>query len=125
MLLAIEYWHNRGIVHRDVKLENFLMDCDENDGIVVKLSDFGLACRYKLGMPLRQKCGSILAVAPEMISCDTYGHKVDIWGLGVILHELLTTTLPFYHDDDSKFKKNVVNDELMMDDPAIWGHVSK
>ena len=124
MLFAIEYCHNCGIVHRDVKMDNFLIDFGEDDEIIVKLSDFGMACQYKLGIPLRQKCGSILSTAPEMISFETYGREVDMWGLGVILHELLTSKIPFYHDEDREFMNNVVNDKLVMDDPEVWGHVS-
>ena len=96
MLKSIEYCHDRGIVHRDVKLENFLMDCDHDNKLVVRLIDFGLACRINPERPPTQKCGSIISVAPEMLACKSYGSKVDIWALGVILHELLSTELPFY-----------------------------
>lgn len=91
MLKAIEYCHQNDIVHRDVKMENFLLDSNEDGEIVVKLSDFGLACQFKQELPPTMKCGSILSVAPEMLASESYCHKIDIWGLGVILYELLST----------------------------------
>ena len=48
-----------------------------------------------------------------------------MWGLGIILHELLTTTLPFYHDDENIYKNNIVNEKLIIeDDNDIWEDVS-
>lgn len=101
MLTSINFCHTQDIVHRDIKLENFLVDCDDTGNILVKLSDFGLACKYEQDKPPTTKCGSILSVAPEMLIKETYCHKVDIWGLGVILFELLSTDLPFYHDNET------------------------
>ena len=91
MLEAIKYCHDNNIVHRDIKLENFLVDLDEKEQVQIKLSDFGLAFKYDADEPPTTKCGSILSVAPEMLTKDNYCPKVDLWGLGVILHELLST----------------------------------
>lgn len=101
MLLSIEYCHDQNIIHRDIKLENFLVDQENNEDLRIKLSDFGLACKYDADEPPTTKCGSLLSVAPEMLMNDSYDHKVDMWGLGVVLHELLSTQLPFYSDDES------------------------
>jgi len=90
-------------------MENFLIDVTDDDKIIVKLADFGLAYQFKPEMPPTTKCGSLLAVAPEILTCDSYGLKVDIWGLGVILYELLTTRLPFYDSNVNKYKYNIVN----------------
>lgn len=98
MLKSLEYCHKHNIVHRDIKLENFLVDCDEFGNIFVKLSDFGLACKYEHDKPPTTKCGSILSVAPEMLVRESYCHKVDVWGIGIILYELLSTDLPFYSE---------------------------
>jgi calcium-dependent protein kinase len=91
MLRSIDHCHRQNIVHRDVKLENFLADTDEAGNIVIKLTDFGLACTFEWEKPPTVKCGSILSVAPEMLGKKSYCHKVDMWGLGVILHELVST----------------------------------
>ena len=113
MVAAIEYCHRHNIVHRDVKLENFLINVSEDSegevNMQVKLCDFGLAFQYEPDKPPTKKCGSILAVAPEILTNDSYCHKVDIWALGIILHELLTTRLPFYNDVDNIYKINIIN----------------
>ena len=68
MLESMQYCHSQNIVHRDVKLENFLIDTDEDGELIVKLSDFGIACVYDCENPPTTKCGSLLAVAPELLS---------------------------------------------------------
>lgn len=86
MLKAIKLCHARDIVHRDVKLENFLIDIDCQGKLLVKLGDFGLACHFQHDNPPTSKCGSITTIAPEMLTCKSYCHKVDMWALGIILH---------------------------------------
>lgn len=81
-------------------MENFLVDTTDDDEIIIKLSDFGLACNFRPERPLTQKCGSIISIAPEMLVNDSYCHKIDVWSLGVILYELLSAKLPFFADDD-------------------------
>ena len=124
MLLSIDHCHQRNIVHRDVKLENFLVDTNADGNIIIKLSDFGLACKFEKEKPPTTKCGSILSVAPEMLTLKSYCHKVDMWGLGIILHELLTTQLPFYNDDENLYKNNIVNERLKIGDADVWQDVS-
>ena len=74
----------------------------------MKLSDFGLATKYEAYNPPTIKCGSILSVAPEMLVKESYCLKVDLWGLGVILYELLSTQLPFFSNDENKYKTNII-----------------
>lgn len=87
MAQAVAFCHRNGVVHRDVKLENFLVDTDAtgSDQIIVKLSDFGLACHYDPLNPPTAKCGSLLSVAPEILTKETYCPKVDCWALGIVL----------------------------------------
>ena len=126
MVRSIEHCHSKNIVHRDVKLENFLVDTTPEGNILVKLSDFGLACKYEPERPPTIKCGSVLSVAPEMLVSESYGFEVDMWGLGVILHELLCTKLPFYNDDENLYKNNIVNMKLVLDEEQdeMWKEVS-
>lgn len=124
MLQAIDYCHQNNIVHRDVKMENFLIDSDENANIIVKLSDFGLACKFDKEKPPTHKCGSILSVAPEMLTNETYCLKVDVWGIGIIMHEILSTELPFYSEDEQTYKKNIVREKIKFDDNSLWSKIS-
>lgn len=124
MLQAIKYCHDQNIVHRDVKLENFLVAIDKHLDINVKLADFGLACKYDWEAPPTQKCGTLLSVSPELLSQKTYCHKVDLWGIGVIMYELLCTEIPFYADDQKQYMENILKDELKFVDSELWQQVS-
>ena len=89
---AIDYCHDQGIMHRDIKLQNILVNIDQKDGSIidVKLADFGLACHCKVLNSESNLCGSIPYMAPEILTKgENYDQKVDIWGLGIILYELL------------------------------------
>lgn len=106
---AVAYVHNRSCVHRDLKLENILLDKNEN----VKLCDFGFTREYEgKASYLQTFCGTICYAAPEMLKGDKYaGEKVDVWSLGIILFALLTGELPFDDDDDMVTKHKIVNTE--------------
>ncbi|CAG5873341.1 hormonally up-regulated neu tumor-associated kinase homolog A [Menidia menidia] len=94
LVLAVEHLHRSGIVHRDLKIENLLLDEQNN----IKLIDFGLSnCAGILGYsdPFSTQCGSPAYAAPELLSRKKYGPKVDIWSIGVNMYAMLTGTLPF------------------------------
>ncbi|EJD50273.1 Pkinase-domain-containing protein, partial [Auricularia subglabra TFB-10046 SS5] len=94
---GVSYMHSKMIVHRDIKLENILLDSNRN----VVISDFGFANDFKHHTDLmKTSCGSPCYAAPELIvSREVYvGTAVDIWSCGVVLHAMLTGHLPF--DDD-------------------------
>ncbi|XP_030623647.1 NUAK family SNF1-like kinase 1 [Chanos chanos] len=89
---AVHYCHKNGIVHRDLKLENILLDQELN----VKLADFGLSNRYQKGRFLQTFCGSPLYASPEIINGIPYqGPEVDCWALGVLLYALVYGSMPF------------------------------
>ena len=91
---AVAHLHSESIVHRDVKLENILIQ-NLQDGIqVLKLGDFGLATKLNEGK-LNQKCGSPIYVAPEILLGEAYGFEVDVWSLGIITYILLCGFAPF------------------------------
>ncbi|KAL4647748.1 hypothetical protein GN956_G8800 [Arapaima gigas] len=94
LVVAVKHLHQAGVAHRDLKVENILLD--ENDN--VKLTDFGLSnCAKMLGYtdPFSTQCGSPAYAAPELLSQKKYGPKVDVWSIGVNMYIMLTGTLPF------------------------------
>ena len=99
LVKILEYLHENGIVHRDLKLENILIVSSDQspNGSIIKLTDFGLAKFIDKSSPtLTTRCGSEEYAAPELISGKPYdGRKTDIWSLGVILYTLLVGYLPF------------------------------
>ncbi|MCJ1227547.1 hypothetical protein MMC12_004203 [Toensbergia leucococca] len=96
-------------VHRDLKLENILLDKNEN----VKLCDFGFTREYEgKASYLQTFCGTVCYSAPEMLKGEKYaGEKVDVWSLGIILFALLTGELPFDEDDDLATKHKILKSE--------------
>ena len=111
MVRAVDHCHSKNIVHCDVKMENFLVEQqspNNENKMVVKLADFGLAQPYHRDAPLTEKMGSLLSIAPELLSKDSFGPKIDCWALGIILYELLGRKLPFYNYSKTKHMKNIV-----------------
>ena len=106
---AVSYVHNKSCVHRDLKLENILLDKNEN----VKLVDFGFTREYEgKASYLQTWCGTVCYSAPEMVKGEKYaGEKVDIWSLGIILYALLCGELPFDDDDEAKTKMKILKEE--------------
>jgi serine/threonine protein kinase len=114
---AVAYVHNCSCVHRDLKLENILLDKNEN----VKLVDFGFTREYEgKASYLQTFCGTVCYSAPEMLKGEKYaGEKVDVWSLGVILYALLTGELPFDDDDD-----NVTRTKILSEEPKFPEHLN-
>ena len=113
MVSSVNHIHKNQVIHRDIKLENFLVDEDKNDRqIMIKLIDFGLATFYDPALPPTQKCGTLVTVAPEVFLQTHYDHKVDCWALGVILFELLSNDLPFFDKDAKKFKEQIITKRI-------------
>ncbi|KAJ3148518.1 serine/threonine-protein kinase KIN2 [Geranomyces michiganensis] len=92
IISAIDYCHQNSIVHRDLKIENVLIDKNGS----IKLIDFGLSNMYAPSNQLETFCGSLYFAAPELLSAKAYiGPEVDIWSLGVILYVLVCGRVPF------------------------------
>ncbi|KAM6972869.1 serine/threonine-protein kinase SIK2 [Aplochiton taeniatus] len=92
ILSAVEYCHDRNIVHRDLKAENLLLD----GHMYIKIADFGFGNFFQPGEPLATWCGSPPYAAPEVFEGQQYeGPQLDIWSMGVVLYVLVCGALPF------------------------------
>ncbi|XP_014343349.2 hormonally up-regulated neu tumor-associated kinase homolog A [Latimeria chalumnae] len=111
---AVEHLHRHGIVHRDLKIENFLLDENNN----IKIVDFGLSNTLKFETLsqelLSTQCGSPAYAAPELLAHKKYGPKVDVWSVGVSMFAMLTGTLPYTVEpfDIKQLQQKMVNGEI-------------
>ncbi|KAI0463147.1 hypothetical protein LJB42_003166 [Komagataella kurtzmanii] len=115
---SVHYIHKRGCCHRDLKLENILLDEDNN----VKLSDLGFTREiphfYPNGnsapnphSPLHTFCGTTVYMAPELIRREQYsGIRTDLWALGIILFTMLYGEMPFDTEDEILEQEPVYKD---------------
>lgn len=100
LVSGVSYLHSKGVAHRDLKLENLLLDSNQS----IQISDFGFANQFKaergMSRMMKTACGSPCYAAPEVVNShrDYDGRKADVWSVGVILFTYLAGYLPF--DDD-------------------------
>ncbi|KAM7066994.1 ribosomal protein S6 kinase-related protein isoform 3-T3 [Molossus nigricans] len=96
LVLVLCYLHDLGIIHRDVKMENILLDKRGH----LKLTDFGLSRYLPQGARAYTICGTLQYMAPEVLSGGPYNHAADWWSLGVLLFSLATGKFPMAAERD-------------------------
>ena len=102
---ALAYCHSQGVAHRDIKLENILLDEAEKK---VKLIDFGFATCMPGHKKVRMFCGTPSYIAPEILKREEYaGPPADIWALGVLLYALLCGAFPYKGTTDKELYANI------------------
>uniref|UniRef100_H2YRH8 Protein kinase C n=1 Tax=Ciona savignyi TaxID=51511 RepID=H2YRH8_CIOSA len=114
VILALQFLHKHGIVYRDIKLDNILLDQDGH----CKLADFGM-CRegVKDGNLATTFCGTPDYIAPEILQELDYGVSVDWWALGVLMYEMLAGQPPFEADNEDDLFESIMNDDVLY---PVW-----
>jgi len=121
LLRALAFLHSNFITHRDLKLENLLLENAENPASL-RLCDFGLSTRFKRGEKLVKPLGTIDYVAPEVLDGD-YNEKCDLWSVGVICFELLTGVSPFHAATIDETMGNIYDGVLLFEND-VWSKFS-
>ena len=126
MLDAIRYIHSKGIIHRDLKLENFLF-IDGSPDSELKLIDFGLSKHFKFGDMHHEAVGTPYTVAPEVLK-GCYDERCDMWAIGVITFLLLSGESPFGGfsgpDPLGALRQNILQGFYSFQPREIWTFVS-
>lgn len=123
---AVQYIHSQGIIHRDLKLENFLFLSADSDSDL-KMIDFGLSKHMKYGEHAKDAVGTPYTVAPEVIK-GSYNESCDVWAIGVIAFLLFSGDSPFGGCSGEPLKqvrKNILKGQFVFQPSLLWIHVSQ
>eukprot|EP00331_Platyophrya_macrostoma_P013432 CAMPEP_0176433598 /NCGR_PEP_ID=MMETSP0127-20121128/16129_1 /TAXON_ID=938130 /ORGANISM="Platyophrya macrostoma, Strain WH" /LENGTH=376 /DNA_ID=CAMNT_0017816079 /DNA_START=18 /DNA_END=1145 /DNA_ORIENTATION=+ len=112
-LSAINCLHSNGIVHRDIKPQNFHYVTKDDDA-EIKLVDFGFAKLAQKDETLHTKKGTPFYIAPEVIK-GSYDHRCDYWSLGIMMHELLVGKFPFGGDTTPVVLRKILKSKLKLE----------
>ena len=110
--MAIGYLHSQGIAHRDLKLENILIDADG----YLKIIDYGLAKMIGQEELSMSFCGTPEYLAPEMVNRTGHDRNVDWWAIGVLIYEMLIGVTPFYNRNRNMLLMKIKNSKVIFPD---------
>ncbi|KAJ3318947.1 hypothetical protein HDV06_006936 [Boothiomyces sp. JEL0866] len=117
IISAIDFVHSSKVVHRDLKMENILLDHNRN----AMITDFGLGRGFKNNDYMKTFCGTPYYSAPEMVAGKPYnGIKTDIWAIGVILYVMVSGVLPFTGDSIRSLFKQIKKAEYNIPQDLSW-----
>ena len=120
---AITYLHSKRILHRDLKLDNVVLNKSHDQVVIV---DFGLSNFYTDGIKLNTHCGSIEYAAPELFDRDNlYDFGVDVWSFGVMVFAMLTGTLPFQLESSQSILIGEIKEGFTKEHLNQLDHISK
>mmetsp|Transcript_22659 Transcript_22659/g.51097 ORF Transcript_22659/g.51097 Transcript_22659/m.51097 type:complete len:790 (-) Transcript_22659:130-2499(-) len=124
MLLALQYCHSHKIVHRDLKLENWMYVTPENDA-KIKLIDFGFSKIVEPHVVMDVPCGTLHYASPDVLK-KSYNSKCDVWSLGVIVYMLLCGSPPFHGKTNREIIDRIFRARLRISATANkWRNVSE
>ncbi|KAJ3466004.1 hypothetical protein MRS44_006662 [Fusarium solani] len=115
--LALKYFHENGVIYRDLKLDNILLSLDGH----VKIGDYGL-CKEDMwyGSTTSTFCGTPEFMAPEILLDKKYGRSVDWWAFGVLIYQMLLQQSPFRGEDEDE-----IYDAILADEPLYPIHMPR
>lgn len=109
ILCGLQFLHGQGIIYRDLKLDNVLLDSQGH----CKISDFGMCKKISNDGKAQTFCGTPDYIAPEILKGQMYSFSVDFWSFGVLLYEMLTGYSPFHGDDEEQLFQAIQEHDVL------------